>query len=358
MAKFIAQAVVLGAQVISRAFARALRQEYAATQAAAQRGGGNGNSRAQAETNIKTGITLDEAKNILNVQDLDPELITKNFEHLFSANDKSKGGSLYLQSKGILSSWSTRACEHTLHKRRFFSVLASRDVFSGTSKEQFIKCMEKLKINFVTNKKAREASVLIPLCRINGNPSVLLTMRSVKMGRNKGDASFPGGMREISDKNSIEVALRETQEEIGLLSNIEIWTTMPTFPSRTGSITITPVVAFIGDTRVEDCIINKDEVEYVFAVSLESLCDPNNIFYTRYKRGYAMPVYIVGEYRIWGLTAMILHYLLKCLLPNDYKNTLQIGIFPKVFRAKERLDEELRLQNQDKEKKKYPDEST
>ncbi|XP_055928375.1 mitochondrial import inner membrane translocase subunit TIM16-like isoform X2 [Argiope bruennichi] len=97
MAKFIAQAVVLGAQVISRAFARALKQEYAATQAAAQKGGGN--SRAQAETNIKTGITLEEAKNILNVQELDPELIKKNFEHLFSVNDKSKGGSLYLQSK-------------------------------------------------------------------------------------------------------------------------------------------------------------------------------------------------------------------------------------------------------------------
>ncbi|GBM66883.1 Nucleoside diphosphate-linked moiety X motif 8 [Araneus ventricosus] len=328
MAKFIAQAMVLGAQVISRAFARALRQEYAATQTAAEKGGGN--SRAQVETNLKSGITLQEAKNILNIGDLDPELIKKNFDHLFSVNDKSRGGSLYIQSKGILSSWSTRAYGHTLHKQRFFSVFASKDVFSGTSKEQFIKCMEKLKIDFVTNKTAREASVLIPLCRINGKPSVLLTMRSVTMGRNKGDASFPGGMKELSDKNSIEVALRETQEEIGLSSDVEIWTTMPTFPSRTGNITITPVVAFIGDTHVEDCIVNKDEVEYVFAVSLESLCDKNNIFYTRYKRGYAMPVYIVGEYRIWGLTAMILHYLLKCLLPDDYKNTLQIGVFPRL----------------------------
>ncbi|XP_055928374.1 mitochondrial coenzyme A diphosphatase NUDT8-like isoform X1 [Argiope bruennichi] len=328
MAKFIAQAVVLGAQVISRAFARALKQEYAATQAAAQKGGGN--SRAQAETNIKTGITLEEAKNILNVQELDPELIKKNFEHLFSVNDKSKGGSLYLQSKGILSSWPTRACGYILHEQRFFSVLASRDVFSESSKEQFIKCMKKLKIDFVTNKTAREASVLIPLCRVKEEPSVLLTMRSVKMGRNKGDASFPGGMKELSDKNSIDVALRETQEEIGLSSDVEIWTKMPTFPSRTGSITITPVVAFIGDIRVEDFIVNKDEVEYVFAVSLESLCDPTNNFYTRYKHGYAMPVYIVGEYRIWGLSAMILHYLLKCLLPDSYKNSLQVGVFPRL----------------------------
>lgn len=30
---------------------------------------------------------------------LDPEEITKNFDHLFAMNDKSKGGSFYLQSK-------------------------------------------------------------------------------------------------------------------------------------------------------------------------------------------------------------------------------------------------------------------
>lgn len=46
------------------------------------------------------GITLEEATQILNVNSkLDPEEITKNFDHLFVMNDKSKGGSFYLQSK-------------------------------------------------------------------------------------------------------------------------------------------------------------------------------------------------------------------------------------------------------------------
>ncbi|GFT98887.1 mitochondrial import inner membrane translocase subunit tim16 [Nephila pilipes] len=96
MAKFIAQVVVLGAQVVSRAFARALRQEYAATQAAAERG--QGGSKAQAEANLKAGMTLDEARNILNVTELEPELIKKHFEHLFKVNERPSG-SLYLQSK-------------------------------------------------------------------------------------------------------------------------------------------------------------------------------------------------------------------------------------------------------------------
>lgn len=48
---------------------------------------------------IVTGLTLEEAQQILNISKLDPEEIQKNYEHLFKVNDKSKGGSFYLQSK-------------------------------------------------------------------------------------------------------------------------------------------------------------------------------------------------------------------------------------------------------------------
>lgn len=46
-----------------------------------------------------TGITLEEAQQILNVSKLDPEEVQKQYEHLFNMNDKAKGGSFYLQSK-------------------------------------------------------------------------------------------------------------------------------------------------------------------------------------------------------------------------------------------------------------------
>lgn len=36
---------------------------------------------------------------ILNVDQLDPVEVNKKYEHLFNINDKSKGGSFYLQSK-------------------------------------------------------------------------------------------------------------------------------------------------------------------------------------------------------------------------------------------------------------------
>ncbi|XP_063832637.1 mitochondrial import inner membrane translocase subunit tim16 [Ostrinia nubilalis] len=99
MAKYIAQIIVLGAQVVGRAFARALKQEIAASQEAAKRAGGGPEGARRAAANASTGVTLEEAMQILNLDKLDPEKIQKNYEHLFSVNDKAKGGSFYLQSK-------------------------------------------------------------------------------------------------------------------------------------------------------------------------------------------------------------------------------------------------------------------
>uniref|UniRef100_A0A672HVV8 Coronin n=1 Tax=Salarias fasciatus TaxID=181472 RepID=A0A672HVV8_SALFA len=98
-AKYLAQIIVMGAQVVGRAFARALQQEFAASQAAARARGSAGQQSAAASS--ITGMSLQEAQQILNVTKLTPEEIEKNYEHLFKVNDKSVGGSFYLQSKVV-----------------------------------------------------------------------------------------------------------------------------------------------------------------------------------------------------------------------------------------------------------------
>lgn len=100
MAKYIAQIIVLGTQVVGRAFARALKQEINASQAAAKRSSANSNqTQKQRMDNLKTGLTLEEAQQILNINEMNAEQIQKSYDHLFTMNDKSKGGSFYLQSK-------------------------------------------------------------------------------------------------------------------------------------------------------------------------------------------------------------------------------------------------------------------
>ncbi|XP_072125308.1 mitochondrial import inner membrane translocase subunit tim16 [Mobula birostris] len=99
MAKYLAQIIVVGAQVVGRAFARALRQEFAASKAAAEARGQAGRQSAAASS--ISGISLQEAQQILNVTQLSAEEIQKNYDHLFKVNDKSVGGSFYLQSKVV-----------------------------------------------------------------------------------------------------------------------------------------------------------------------------------------------------------------------------------------------------------------
>ncbi|NXQ21061.1 TI16B translocase, partial [Peucedramus taeniatus] len=104
-AKYLAQIILVGAQVVGRAFMRALRQEFAglvspASQAAADARGRAERPQSAAASRI-IGISLQEAQQILNVSSLNPEEIQKNYDHLFKVNDKSVGGSFYLQSKVV-----------------------------------------------------------------------------------------------------------------------------------------------------------------------------------------------------------------------------------------------------------------
>ncbi|XP_061830161.1 mitochondrial import inner membrane translocase subunit tim16 [Nerophis lumbriciformis] len=98
MAKYLAQVIVMGIQVVGRAFARALQQEFAASQAAARARGTSAGQHSAAATSI-SGMSLTEAHQILNTFSLNPEEIQKNYEHLFKANNTAVGGSFYLQSK-------------------------------------------------------------------------------------------------------------------------------------------------------------------------------------------------------------------------------------------------------------------
>lgn len=97
MAKFIAQIIVLGGQIIGKAFAQALRQEFQAGAQKAARSSGEGAKKAA--SNAISGISLEESKMILNLKDVTPESLEKSYEYLFKINDKKIGGSFYLQSK-------------------------------------------------------------------------------------------------------------------------------------------------------------------------------------------------------------------------------------------------------------------
>ncbi|KFD55966.1 hypothetical protein M514_03090 [Trichuris suis] len=103
--RYIANIILIASQAVGRALSRAIREELnASRQAAASRSssGKQGSIHKAAVDNLKHGMTLQEAIQILNVSPkLEPEEIKKRYDHLFAVNDKAKGGSLYIQSKVV-----------------------------------------------------------------------------------------------------------------------------------------------------------------------------------------------------------------------------------------------------------------
>ncbi|KAI9296275.1 protein transporter [Neoconidiobolus thromboides FSU 785] len=94
-ARAIIQVVLSGTKIVGRAFVDAYK--VAAAEAAQNRSAVKSDAD---EVTKKTGITIDEACQILNVEKDSPlESIIKRYETLFEINDPKKGGSFYLQSK-------------------------------------------------------------------------------------------------------------------------------------------------------------------------------------------------------------------------------------------------------------------
>ncbi|XP_041378234.1 nucleoside diphosphate-linked moiety X motif 8-like [Gigantopelta aegis] len=169
--------------------------------------------------------------------------------------------------------------------------------------------------------KPAEAAVLIPLCYVERKPSILFTVRTSSLRKHRGEVSFPGGHIDSTDKNIVHSALREMEEEIGIsMDKVIVLGSMPALPSRLNMF-VTPVLGFCGDIDINKLKLSSDEVEEVFSRSIESLCDPANFGTTQFRTGtgYTLPVYIGGNHRIWGFTAIALHHTLTLLAPSLYR---------------------------------------
>ncbi|MGI9406294.1 MAG: CoA pyrophosphatase [Hyphomicrobiaceae bacterium] len=160
----------------------------------------------------------------------------------------------------------------------------------------------------------RPAAVLVPIVPRGGGLQVLLTLRAAHLPTHAGQVAFPGGEVEPHDPSALETALREAEEEIGLVRDcITPLGYLDSYQTGTG-FRVLPVVALVEPGF--SLVIDPSEVADTFEVPLAFLMDPANhqrhsIEWkgaTRYY--YAMPW---EDRYIWGATAGILRNLQETL---------------------------------------------
>lgn len=102
----------------------------------------------------------------------------------------------------------------------------------------------------------------------NANAAFIITRRSSRLQNHAGQWALPGGRRDPGE-TAIQTALRETEEEIGImLAPEQVLGLLDDYTTRSGFV-ITPVVIWAEADLVMKP--NEDEVESVYLVPLQEL---------------------------------------------------------------------------------------
>jgi len=157
------------------------------------------------------------------------------------------------------------------------------------------------------------ASVLIPLVEANTGAHIVLTRRTDTVKYHKGEVSFPGGVYEEDDGDTLKTAMRECSEEIGVKpEDVEIVGRLDDMNTFTGFV-IAPYVGIIPFPYAFR--LNPGEVAYLIYLPLTFLLGSELRMETIEFQGRATQapaIYYEGE-RIWGATCRMLMQLRKIM---------------------------------------------
>ena len=160
-------------------------------------------------------------------------------------------------------------------------------------------------------------AALLPGATPTDSARLLLIERAGNMRSHAGQLAFPGGKPEPGDRDLLDTALREAEEEVALpRAQVQVLGRLLPVPVPSGFL----ITAFVGivtgpwTPRAQDT-----EVKTILTPTLQDLTDP-----TRYRfagtgvwegHEYALHEYAIHQPPLWGATARMVYDLLRRLDP-------------------------------------------
>ncbi len=163
-------------------------------------------------------------------------------------------------------------------------------------------------------KKAGVLALFYPTKEFSTN--LILILRKTYKGVHSAQVGFPGGKFEKEDFDIEQTALRETEEEVGVLrQNIEVVKKLTDIYIPPSNFFVQP---FIAITRQQPQFIpQEEEVEALIEVKLEDLVDDNLLITktltTSYATNIEVPAFNLNGHVVWGATAMMLNEVRELL---------------------------------------------
>lgn len=165
------------------------------------------------------------------------------------------------------------------------------------------------------NERTRRSAVLILFYPYQNSIWLPLILRPQYDGVHAGQMAFPGGRAERTDRDLIQTALREAQEEIGIrVTDVRVLGKLTELFIPPSNFYVLPVVGVM--SHKPDFYPDPREVDQVAEVELSTLLDETIVGNSQIDvRGTLIdaPYYQIQEYRVWGATAMMINELLTVL---------------------------------------------
>jgi 8-oxo-dGTP pyrophosphatase MutT (NUDIX family) len=155
----------------------------------------------------------------------------------------------------------------------------------------------------------RHGGVLMLLYEKNNEWFTVFTQRRNYHGVHSGQMSFPGGKFEEKDENIVKTALREAEEEVGIMqSEIEVLGLLTDLYIPPSNFLVQPVVGYLPFATT--FVPQEREVEEIVEIPIAFFANDNNIQQTKVSVGKELfanvPAFVFGKHIIWGATAIML----------------------------------------------------
>jgi len=140
---------------------------------------------------------------------------------------------------------------------------------------------------------------------------MILTERQTYDGKHSGQMSFPGGKLEPYETTSLQAALRETFEEIGIdPDTIEVVGQLSDVFIPVSNFLVHPFVGFL--EKEPTYKLDVREVKNVITFEISELLKTENRIETIIELGNGatmkgVPAFFLGERVVWGATALMLN---------------------------------------------------
>ena len=178
-----------------------------------------------------------------------------------------------------------------------------------------LELLGRLSENEALKQNARQAAVISIIINEPGEEAkIVLIKRNDYDGHHSRQMAFPGGKKDDSDENLKQTAIREVEEEIGIVLSDEHLIELNPHWVHVSNFWIQPYFVILN--KKLDYRINKREINRIFEIPVAFFKQADSLDYhelTFMKEKITAPRYFYESEEIWGATAIMLYQLIQQL---------------------------------------------